>query len=107
VIFPRRPILFNFDFIKHGSFRQGVWMQFFYCRKRKNWRAGELNGLNLDHQTKESQVTNYQRKLEYRILPQRRLSIVFSAQSKMAVSKSPSRNRKRRRKFIKRKVESL
>jgi hypothetical protein len=29
VIFPRRPILFNFDFIKHGSFRQGVWMQFF------------------------------------------------------------------------------
>jgi hypothetical protein len=52
-------------------------MQFFYCRKRKNWRAGELNGLNLDHQTKESQVTNYQRKLEYRILPQRRLSIVF------------------------------
>ena len=31
----------------------------------------------------------------------------FSARSKTAVSKSPSRNCKRRRKFIKRKVESL
>jgi hypothetical protein len=63
VIFFRHPILFDCDFIKHGSLRQGVWMQFFESQN-KSRQSGKLNEFNLDRQTEESQGINYQRKLK-------------------------------------------